>query len=318
MVKVSAPGKLMLFGEHAVVYDRPCIVTAISRRIYTEIKKSNKTILNSPDIGIKNLIISSDESKKCFNSVKIIKKSLENFCKEHDIKANVKINIDSSELSNFGLGSSSAVIVSLIKGLDYLFKTDLNDKELFNLCYKTVLDVYRIGSGFDIAAAIYGGTLYFITSGKKIEKLKVKKIPLVVGYTGAKANTRYLVRRVRKKFEKNIDILDNIFDSISIIVKNAKNEIENNNWREVGKLMNSNQILLEKLGVNTPKLSELINAARNSGAYGAKLSGAGGGDCMIALASTEKCDTVKDAISDAGGKIISVSTNSNGVIVEKN
>jgi len=122
---------------------------------------------------------------------------------------------------------------------------------------------------------------------------------------------------VSNKLSQEPRKINKIFDEIEKIVDLAKIEIENQGWEKVGQLMNLNQDLLRKLGVSSRELENLIEAALGAGAYGAKLSGAGGGDCMIALGPKEKLNRIKMAIEKAGGKIIEAKIPAPGVKVEK-
>jgi len=319
MIITSAPGKLMLFGEHAVIHGRPCIVSAVDARMRIFLKKrgDNKIILNIPDLNLKNYIISTEDlNRSSKKEIRFILTAIKNFFEKYQIKRGLEIETKSEFSMEFGLGSSSAVTAGTIKALSELFGIKMENKELFNLSYKTILDIQEVGSGFDVAAAIYGGILYFVTGGKVIEKIKARNIPLVVGYSGEKADTPTLVKMVNKRLKENPKKINKIFDEIGEIVNLAKVEIENKNWKEVGKLMNLNQDLLRKLGVSSKKLENLIETSLNSGAYGAKLSGAGGGDCMIAIADRENFKNVKEAIKKAGGEIIEVKVPAEGVKIE--
>ncbi len=319
-VKVSAPGKLMLFGEHAVIYDRPCIVTAVNHRISTEVEilDKEKIIINAPEVKINNyqkeisdLSSDSDLSK----GVRFVETAIRNFFNKYKVSSGLKIQTKSEFSSQFGFGSSSAVTVGTLKALSILLDIRMSKRDLFDLAYKTVLDVQGVGSGFDIAAGIWGGTLYFVTGGKEITPLKSKELPLVVGYTGIKAETAPLVRQVAQLRESNPESINEIFDLIEKITNNAVDLFKKDklDFGKLGELMNINQGLLDSLGVNTIELSRLIYAARNSGAFGAKLSGAGGGDCMIALALGKQKDEVERSIKKSGGKIISIKNNTQGV-----
>jgi len=319
MIKVSAPGKLMLFGEHAVVHNRPCIVASVDHRISVLLKKRDdkKIILEAPDINFKNYIVLIDDLVKSHpKEIRFVLTTILNFFERYRIKSGLEVETKSEFSSKFGLGSSSAVTVSTIKGLAELFKIKMNDKELFNLSYKTVLDIQGVGSGFDVAAAIYGGTLFFVTAGKIIRKIEIEEIPIIVGYTGIKADTSTLVKMVYKKLLEEPKKINKIFDEIEKIVNLTKIEMENSNWKKVGELMNLNQDLLRELGVSSKELENLIKASLNSGAYGAKLSGAGGGDCMIAITPRENYNSVARAIEKAGGKIIDVKIQAGGVKIE--
>lgn len=319
MTKVSAPGKLMLFGDHAVVHGRPCIVTAVNHRMSVEIdkRKDNKITVNAPELKIEDYSISfEDLNKEHPKEVRFVLTAIKNFFEKYNVKSGLNIKTKSEFSSKFGFGSSSAVTVCTLKALSELFDTKMTEKELFDLAYKTVLDIQGVGSGFDVATAIYGGTLYFVTGGKNIKPIKVNEIPLIVGYTGIKADTATLVKMVGENLRNNPEKIHNIFGKIKNIVEETKNEIENKNWKIIGYLMNKNQELLRSLNISSKELENLISVSINAGAYGAKLSGAGGGDCMIALAPEEKHETVKKAIEQAGGTVIPVETNAEGVRVE--
>jgi len=170
-----------------------------------------------------------------------------------------------------------------------------------------------VGSGFDIAAAVYGGTQYYVTGGKIIEPVNLASLPLVVGYSGIKADTPYYIRKVAEAFKYKKEELHDIFLSITDLVEEAKLGLQKEDFSQVGLCMTQNHSLLQKLGVSIPKLDEMVLAANASGAWGAKLSGAGGGDCMIALVSEDKRNDVIRAIEKVGGEVIHVGLNAQGV-----
>lgn len=319
-VTVSAPGKLMLFGEHAVIYGMPCIVTAVDQRIYAKVEKTdtNLIVVNAPSLGVKSYSVElSDLGRVDYpKEVRFVLKSVEIFFRKFKVKSGLIISTKSDFSSTFGFGSSSAVTVCTIKALSGIFDIQVDDKSLFDIAYKTVLQVQGVGSGFDLAAAIWGGTIYFVGGGKIIISLKIEKLPLVVGYTGIKADTASLVRKVGYFYKSNKKEIKLIFDAMKLIVESAKKDLVVGNYTRVGDLANINQGLLDSLGVNTKKLSDLILAARVAGATGAKLSGAGGGDCMIAFSPKSK-KAIEKAIEAAGGKILSVKTSAPGVRIEQ-
>ena len=220
------------------------------------------------------------------------------------MKTCVKITTVSGFSSQFGFGSSSASTVCVLKALSELSEKKLDNKELFDLAYKIVLDVQGKGSGFDVAAAIYGDTLYFVTGGKVIEPLKVKELPLVIGYTGVKADTVTLINEVKEKMRLQPERIERIYDAIGKLTEDAKIKLLEGDWERVGKFMDFNQEYLRDLGVSSEKLESLISAAKKAGALGAKLSGAGGGDCMIALVTKDTRKLVESAIEKAGGQVI--------------
>lgn len=323
-VTISAPGKLMLFGEHAVVYNKPCIVTAVNQRLSIIASHNDEPVfkLNAPDVEVTsyNKLMTHLGEGEIPKGAKFVEFATRNFFAKYKDSipqhSGVKLETVTQFKSTFGFGSSSASAVCTVKALAEIYKPELTAKEIFDLAYQTVLDVQGLGSGFDLAAAIYGGTLYFITGGKTIQPLAISHLPLIIGYTGIKADTATIVKEVKARFENKQQELSEIYDGIEKIVKQAKTAFKNNDLKKLGELMNKNQTYLEQLGVSTNKLSSIINASRNAGAFGAKLSGAGGGDCMIALAPEQKRTAVEKAITNAGGQVLKVQVNTEGVKIE--
>ncbi|MBI3109477.1 mevalonate kinase [Candidatus Daviesbacteria bacterium] len=316
-ITVSAPGKLMLLGEHAVVYDRPCIVTAVGQRMRATVELTNEPIfeLNAPDVQVTNYQKPMSKLGKgnLPKGAKFVEMAVSNFPTRYGVKVTTKSEFS----SQFGFGSSSASTVCIIKALSELTGKKLSDKQIFDLAYKTVLDIQGKGSGFDVAAAVYGGTLYFVIGGKVIKPLNLSSLPLVIGYSGIKADTVTLINEVLEKAKKYPKIIDNVYAAIGNLVEQAKKALLQSDWITLGELMNLNEGYLSILEVEGKKLSSMIYAAREAGAYGAKLSGAGIGDCMIALHSVQGKPPIKKAIQRAGGQVIDIKANVEGVRVEK-
>lgn len=311
----------MLFGEHAVIYQKPCIVTAVNQRLFTRISLSRESYISisAPDIKIVNKRVKSKtfyNLEKYPKGIRFILGAINNFQKDTGRVGSLDVVTKSDFSSKFGFGSSSAVTVCVLFALSKLYGENYSKNKLFDLSYKTVLDVQGVGSGFDLAAAIFGGNIYFLTGGKKIERINKRKLPLVVGYTGIKADTTKLVGKVAKLYKRNKNEVKEIFNLITLVTEKARYCIENCKYRRLGELMNINQGLLESLGVNTIELNNLIYAARSAGAYGAKLSGAGGGDCMIALSSGVNRERIERLIKKRGGWSINAETGAEGVRVE--
>lgn len=312
----------MLFGEHAVVYNHPCLVTAVDQRIrlQAEMLGSPNFELDAKDVNVTDYRKPLSELGKgeIPKGAQFVEIAIKNLYEKFGLKNGLRITTTSEFSSKFGFGSSSASTVCMVKAISELFDLILSDKDIFDLAYKTVLDIQGKGSGFDVAAATYGGTLYFVTGGKVIKPLNIQGLPLIVGYSGVKADTVTLINNVKEKFANNNDRLQEIYSQIETIVEKAKPFVISGDWENVGSLMNENQRLLKELGVSIEKLDEMIAGAVSKGAYGAKLSGAGGGDCMIALGPDNKRQNIGKGIEKAGGEVIEVSTNAEGVRVEEN
>jgi len=174
-----------------------------------------------------------------------------------------------------------------------------------------------VGSGFDIAAAIWGGTIYYVSPAKIVEPLTIPELPLVVGYTGIKADTPTLVRMVESARLQEPDKINAIFADIAHSVEQARVALETQDWNTAGQLKSRNQDWLAQLGVSGTKLDTLVSGAVESGAWGAKLSGAGGGDCMLALVADAKRQQVANTITELGGQVMDVVLNAPGVRQEE-
>lgn len=295
-ITVSAPGKLLLTGEHSVVYGNPCLVVAIDKRIKVTLEKSDK-----------------DD----WSNSKFIDVAVKIFRATNNLNQALKITVSSDFSANYGLGSSSAVTVATVYGLyKLLLNKEPDKKDLFAFCYLVVLEVQGVSSGFDIAAAIYGGIIYFVTGGKIIEPIMVEDLPLLVAYSGTKADTMAMVNQVKTQMTDHKTGVNEIFRNITNLVEEGKKALWEKDWVRLGTLMNFNQDYLEDLGVSTEKLDDMISAAKKAGAYGAKLSGAGGGDCMIAVVPEEKRKNIEEAIKSVGGEILDVKVSNEGVKIE--
>lgn len=320
-IRISSPGKLLILGEHSVVYNRPSIVTTVDTRVYAILEKNNqdKIIINAPGVGIRDYKreVTQPPSGKVPKGVRFLEAVLKIFYKKYQPNSGVNITTHNGFSSKYGLGSSSAVSVCTVKALSEAFGIKLSRRAIFDLAYQAVLEVQGVGSGFDVGACCFGGVLYYRTGGKEIKFLKNPKIPLVVAYSGKKADTPSMIRKIAQKREKDFRKIENYFDKITDLVKIGRKAIEKRDWRKLGKIMNKNHKILKKLGVSTSKLDKMVKAALDAGALGAKLSGSGGGDCMIALVDEENRHKVEQALVEAGGILVPVSTGVEGVRIER-
>ena len=323
-VTASAPSKVMLLGDHAVVYGYPCIVTAVDLRVQV-----SASLLDTRDVtihaaGLAQPFAATVEqlvsSQALPREVEFVACALRTFWKAYGATFGVEIVTRSQFSQSYGLGSSSAVTVATMKALAEAVGSATDRDRIFRLSYETVLEVQGgIGSGFDVAAATYGGTLYFVTGGTVIHPLAEPVLPLVIGYSGVKARTTVYVRQVARLRQRFPQFVEFIMASIGKVVDDAKRSLEQGDYELFGQYMNLNQGYLHALDVSTPELDSLISAVRQNGAYGAKLSGAGGGDCMIALVGEESRATVETAIRGSGipgAEVLAVRTGADGVRVE--
>ena len=314
-ISASAPGKLMLFGEHAVLHGYPCLVTTVGLRYKVSIVPIDEPIIFIHTPALENKkedysVTIEDLPRTQLNNedTKFILAVLKELMPSGGYRNGFKITTD-GPVSSYGLGSSSAICSATVRALSKVLGTDLSKEEIFQKAYTAVLKVQGTGSGFDTAAATFGGTLRYQT-GMDIRKLPIKELPLVIGFTGKKASTVDLVNKVDQQTH------DELFQSIGEITESAETALIKEDWETLGILANKNQELLEALGVSTPTLEKGIAAARQAGAYGAKLSGAGGGDCMFAICGPSKIGLLEKELENAGLQVLKFETNIQGVRFE--
>lgn len=292
-VTASAPGKAILFGEHAVVYGRPAIAMALGKRAQVKVTErlDNKIQVNIRDLGIKGYINLKENTVTSNSPEKGILKYVLNSVKSVHQGSGLDICIDVNVPIGGGLGSSAAVTVALIAALFRYNNMDLKKKEIARLAHKVELDVQNYASPLDTTLSTYGGLIYLKKNAKRIISLDINHdIPVVIGFTDQRGDTEKLVKAVKIKKESYPEIINPVIDSIESVTIEAKEAILNNDKKRIGELMNINHGLLDALGVNTLELSNMVYTARVAGASGSKITGAGGGGSIISFCpeGTEK------------------------------
>ncbi len=329
-VLASAPAKIILFGEHSVVYGKPAIAAAINLRTYVraEFNNSDRIKIEAKDIKTPGLIVSFSENEIYFESdygkaaevLSYVRQAIELVRDEADANGRgITVSITSQIPVGAGLGSSAAVAVSTIGAVSKLLGLELSNEEIARLGHRVELLVQGVSSGIDPTVSALGGFIHY--ENGKFEHLPFVDLPVVVGYTGSSGSTKELVAMVRDTYEDIPDIIEPILAAMGKVVEKARETLllgEDGRWKlgRLGELMNINHGLLDALGVSTKKLSELVYAARTAGALGAKITGAGGGGCMYALAP-EKQSEVATAITIAGGTPMVTEISREGLRIEE-
>lgn len=281
----SAPAKTILFGEHSVVYGEPAIAGAVNKRAVVKIRpsKNNKSILKSYDLNFEaELDIKNKEYTLVRGKPGIIRYILEALYRVHDCSP-IEILLSSDIPIGSGLGSSAAVTVATLAALYRYNNIKFNKKSLAHDAHMVEQAVQGIASPLDTMVSTYGGLVY-LSKNKKVEHFKVQfKAPFVVGYTNKHGNTGKMVKDVKILKKRNPKIINNVISSMGHLTNYGKKAILRKDYRKVGELMNINQGYLDLLGVNTYELSRMVYTARECGALGSKITGAGGGGSIIAL-----------------------------------
>ncbi len=284
-MRASAPGKIFIFGEHAVVYGKRALVTAINLRCFANVKKRNGFRIISP-LGTSGLD---------FERHPYISHAIRRFTKIKDIKG-ADIRIDSQIPIASGLGSSSAVTVSVLKALDAEYEAGLTDEEIYEIAREVELDVQGIASGTDPFISTHGGC-WLIPERKPV---KIGDVKFVVIDTGMKSITGEMVRKVAELRQKFPEIVDGIMDVIDRITLTAISEVKliQGSISKLMHLMFINQALLSAIGVSTKEIDKIV-AELNSLGIASKLTGAGGGGCVIGVGEPDRLMKVKDRFKSA-------------------
>jgi mevalonate kinase len=324
-VTASAPAKIILFGEHFVVYGEPAIVLAIDKRAYATVDHSDDKCLHvrSTNLNLKGYfkdgVFKAEqgdirEAKLKFEPVRV---AVEKVLAAHKEQIGLDIEINSTVPVGAGLGSSAAVVAAVTEAAGELLNVKMTKEDVFRVALEAERVVHGTASGVDPAIATFGGALLFQTD-TGFKPLEVKtEVPLVIGDTGVERSTKVQVDKVRTIAENYPQIMELVKKTAREIVLRAMDAFKHNDLKALGDLMNINHALLYGIGVSDESLEWLINAAKKAGAYGAKLTGAGGGGCMIALANEGKLQDVLDAIMRAGGRPFMAKKTDEGVRIER-
>ena len=302
MATCSAPGKIYLFGEHAVVYGKRAIASAINLRTTATVAESARTTITSllGTTGIDYTV--HPYISRCIESLGV---------------PAVSVRINSEIPVGSGLGSSAAAVIATLGALNAEFDLGMDKTAIAEAGHQIERDVQGAASPTDTLVSTMGGTIV-ITPGASppvSAKLRLIDCDIVIGDTREFSSTKELVGNVRILHERYPAIMNPIFDTIDHLAEIGVPLIEKGDYGSVGELMNINHGLLDGIGVGSAKLSALVYAARAAGAWGAKITGAGGGGCVVALA--DDAEAVASAISDAGGDAIITKASEAGVHVRK-
>ncbi len=249
-------------------------------------------------------------SKEALQAVRYVSAVLNEFGSK-----DLKVKVDSEIPPAAGLGSSAAIVVATLAALNQHMNIGLSKDDIALQAYKIEKRVQQgMASPMDTALATHGG---YLQVSDRIQKIDLPEIVIVVGYTERPHDTRSEVQKVQSLLQRYPDIVKPIFNAIGTISVKAIPLLREKDLVELGQLMNMNHGLLEAINVSTRELSDLVYAARGAGgALGAKLTGAGGGGCIIALPSEMNSSSITTAIHQAHGKAFSVRTGCEGVRLE--
>ena len=289
-------GKIILLGEHSVVYGRHAVAVPAPVNIRTKVQDTeDEILLMIPSWGVEYRLDKNPEKRQSFEKPAGLILDQMGLSKQ-----GMKIEVFSDIPRGMGLGGSAAIAVSIIKALNNHFKLALNQDEINQMALESEKIAHGNPSGIDNTMATYGHPLIFRNGDNPlIEPLNINEtFSILIGFSSTEGLTAKTVGIVRDLWKKNPGVYEKIFDEIDSLALQSIQAIQNNDFELLGELMNINHGLLNTLQVSTPELERLIMIARESGALGAKLTGGGGGGAVIALC--KDIDITKSAIESEG------------------
>ena len=309
----KAPGKAILFGEHAVVYGQPAIAVPV-----TGVQARATVTCGTPGSGV--WLVCSDLPAPDGGSVgrryplrqaaaddplrAAVALALAHFGGSEPatpaLEPDIVLTITSTIPIARGLGSGAAVATAVMRGLAAFFGRQPAPDEESGLVYEVEKLFHGTPTGIDNTVVAHQRPIYFVRSEGMTLLHVGSPFRLVIADSGVPSSTREVVGCVRQGWQSDPQRYETLFDAIGAIARAARHLIEEGDWQSSARLMDDNQALLEELGVSSPALERLIAAARAAGALGAKLCGAGRGGAVLAAVERHKIAAVTDALRAAG------------------
>lgn len=275
----AAFGKLILLGEHAVVYGAPALVAGIERQC----RATARVAGDQRRLSLLGRRCQADEDPELAAAFKAL-------LEQGGAPEQLQVEVEGELPPGVGLGFSAAAAVAIARAVEALAGETIDRKRVRARAMAWERVFHGNPSGVDVAAAMQGGCSRFVrgSAGEPLTRvLAVKRRPhLCLGLTGTRSSTKEMVEAVAKLRRRQPDMVQRTVDGIAALVENAVSAVEAGELIALGELMNLNQMLLAGLHVSGDDIEQLCAAAREAGALGAKLTGAGGGGAVVALAGS--------------------------------
>jgi mevalonate kinase len=322
-------GKVILLGEHFVVYGLPAIASAIADRTMAEVKISSGHEVMAGGVGPGTFVLHGPgwtlydsrpettgyKTEKAMEQKRSIELMLA-FMQVDTKKSPLNIVLGGNLKAASGVGASAASCAAIARAISALLGLDLSDARINDVAHEGEKGYHGTPSGIDDTAATYGGLFLFRRSQPKnqVEPIRTKRpIEIVMGNTGLTASTSEVVAGVKERKCRDPQRFERIFIEAEKMVQSSRKALEAHDLLELGGLMNLNHTLLQEIGVSHKKLELLVEIARNEGAPGAKITGTGQGGYMVALTpGKELQERVGKAMENAGFAALRTSIGGNG------
>ncbi len=278
-IRASAPGTLMVLGEHAVLHGRRCLVCAVDRRMtVTAAPRTDGKLAIESQLGVASESMACLKPEGPFRFIHAAVAPLAS-----SLPGGLTLQVESSFSDQVGLGSSAAVTVAVSAAAQALAGIKKEPSALHADCLAAVHEVQGLGSGADLAASIFGGMVIYRVEPRTFTPLQ--NFPeIVLVYSGSKMPTPEVVRLVEEKRAADPDLFEPLFDEMNESIGPAQTAIRNKDWPALGEILSTNQELMRQLGVSNDPIEEILGLLDHElGIHGAKISGSGLGDCVLGV-----------------------------------
>jgi mevalonate kinase len=297
----TAPGKIILFGEHAVVYGRPAIAVPVTQLRAKAViapdplAPQGRVQVSAPDVGVEASLDELPDDHPLALAVRAVMALL-----SIERLPALRLTVSSTIPIASGLGSGAAVSAAIARALSAFLGHPFADDQVSHIAYQVDQVHHGTPSGIDNTVIAYAQPIFFHRGQPFLRLCAAQPFTVVIGNSGVPSSTAAVVGDVRRRLEATPEPYETLFDEIAEIAIQARSAIEGGRAGTLGDLMKRNHALLQKLDVSSPELDRLVEAALAAGANGAKLCGAGRGGNMIALAAPESAPVIAGSLRAAG------------------
>ncbi len=287
LISVSAPGSIMIAGEHAVLQGHHALVGAVDQRVsVTLAPRHDRTIAIHSALGKREMPCDAIDASRPFQFLgAILKKQQPYFTTGFDLTITADFPAD------IGLGSSSAVTVAAQAALKtWVSGTFPDRKALMQDAVAIIREVQGLGSGSDVAAAVWGGILLYKPTPEVVARYETLP-PMTLIYAGYKTPTPEVVEIVEERRQNSVDLYASLYTRINAATLRAAERLDAGDWPAFGRALNTGQLLMHELGVSDEALTEIVSTLQGMHTiYGAKISGSGLGDCVLGIGTPDSVD----------------------------
>jgi mevalonate kinase len=327
-LSASAPGKVILFGEHFVIYNNVAIVTAINRRCFAKAESTQNLdirITGDQRMGC-NLDGLQSAGKLVPSYGNKMLRPISTLCRsilsEISLGTGLEIQMKSELPIGFGLGSSAASCVAAAGLLESIlrYKTGRGKSAVDRkwVCGKALEGerlIHKQSSGVDCYVSTYGGLVHF-AGLSEVTPIHRGSLPIFLINTHKRHETSELVSQVRRFRQTKVAVFNELVKDATEICSSALKAIAKGSIEEIGMLMTENHKLLKKIGVSNAETEKIVSICNKCGSLGAKITGAGGGGCILVLASPEVAPILNGALTEVGLRLEAIEIETNGLIVD--